>query len=137
MKRAIAFLLITVLCACATDPLEKKGFVRSMNKWVGRSVDALVTANGAPANVFLQDSGGRIFEYSMTGIWTDEEEDWLGSHMKRRSNGVIRQTPDTRGVRLGPLRQNVLGAARTCTVSFFVSADSIIERWDLDEDSCY
>jgi hypothetical protein len=133
MKRVIVFLIITMLCACATNPQKiSRGFAQDMDRWVGRSADALVGANGPPGNVFLLPSGGRIFEYLMTGIWTRAEESRLNIH---RAGNLI-PTPDTRGVRLGKPKKRVLGAARTCKVSFIVNADSIIENWEIDESSC-
>jgi hypothetical protein len=135
MKRVIVFLIITMLCACATNPKISRGFAQDMDRWVGRSADALVGANGPPGNVFLQPSGGRIYEYLMTGIWTQAEESRLSTH-KNASSGNLIPTPDTRGVRLGKPKKHVLNAARTCRVSFFVNADSIIEKWELEESSC-
>ena len=85
MNRNIIFLLITLLCGCtAYNAAEKESFIQSMNKWVGRSADDLVAANGAPSNIYQQDSGGSIFEYIRVLRLSESEAEILHNYASRR-----------------------------------------------------
>lgn len=140
MNRNILFLLIALICGCNTpNAAEKESFIQSMNKWVGRSSDDLVAANGAPSNIYLQVSGGRVFEYIRVLMLTETEAKMLDRYGSRRQLQNL-YVPDTRppsATSSTGLRKHVLGAGISCTLLFDVNASNIIESWSIDEGKCY
>ncbi|MGC2457512.1 MAG: hypothetical protein WA435_05925 [Gallionellaceae bacterium] len=141
MNRNIIFLLIALFLGCTTpNAAEKESFIQSMNKWVGRSADNLVAANGAPSNVYQQVSGGRVFEYIRVLMLTETETESLHYLNLRHQSQQHLYVPDTRvPSATGPsgLRKNVLGAGKTCKLLFDVNASNIIVGWSIDEGKCY
>lgn len=65
MKRVIAALLITMLCACSFLKLSENDAYRkgAYNKWVGRPLDELLVEYGEPINIYSLEKGTRTFEY--------------------------------------------------------------------------
>ena len=143
MNRITIILLIILISGCTTqNAAEKESFIQSMNKWVGRSADDLVAANGAPSNVYQQGSGGRVFEYIRLLILSETEAERLRHYLAMHQNQPTKflYVPDTRPpsatspTRLG---QNVLGAGKTCKLLFDISAGNIVESWSIGEGTCY
>ncbi len=110
-----------------------------MDKWIGRSADDLVATNGAPSEVYQQESGGRILEYIRVLRLQEDEAKGLDEYLRlhRQVQNRNLYVPDTRATRSGGLNQYVLGAGKTCKLLFNVSAGNIIDSWTIDEGTCY
>ena len=124
MKRVIVLLLAMMLCACV-EPPKKDSLSLLMDKWVGLSADDLVASNGTPTNVFMQDSGGRVFEYY---------KDKLAGGSKASSKVYIDPgfAPDMTGLRKrAPVRKG-----DGCRILFNVAGNNIIQSWSQEGDSC-
>jgi hypothetical protein len=140
MNRNIIFLLLALTCGCTEiNAKQKESFIQSMDKWIGRSADDLVATNGAPANVYPLNSGGRVFEYIRVLMLSESEADRLhryaSSHRKQHL-----YVPDTRRpseTRSSGLSKYVLGAGKSCKLLFEISAGNIVDGWNIDEGTCY
>lgn len=143
MNRAIIFLLIVLFCGCTTpNAAEKQSFVQSMNIWVGRTADSLVATNGAPANVYQQVSGGRIFEYIRVLMLNETEAEELhyylfGQHYPTPQHLYVPDTRPKSATSSTGTRTYVLGAGKTCKILFNISAGNIVTGWSIDEGACY
>ena len=129
MKRVIVLLLVTMLYACAG--LSKKDFLAQiMDKWVGRSADDLVVTNGPPSDVFMLDSGGRVFEYFKRQMVANDSKSGKYTAGKHYTDPAL--IPNTSG-----LRQRVRRSRDdACKILLNVAANSIIQSWSKEGDGC-
>ena len=119
MKFAVVVISIAMLCACGVmPPSEKKVLSSHADKWVGRTIDELIVANGEPTNVYPLGSGGRIFEYSKLETGQTQTRKHIKNYA-HKSRGVT--TSDS-----GP----------SCTIRFNISASDIIESWMTEGEGC-
>jgi hypothetical protein len=150
MKHAIVLLLIAALGACATltPPPQKSQFATLIDKWVGRSADELVAQSGPPEEVFMLDSGGRVYSYlkSQMAERNSETKADLTKRLNRQDydKEILRESdpwsvtpaypnlaPDTTGVRTRPIKRKIV-----CKLLFKVSATGVIESWAAEGDGC-
>jgi len=127
MKRTMMLMLVTLLCACAEAP-KIDPFAPLLNKWIGRSVDDLISINGAPPDVYQRDSGGRVFVYFM--------DQMAPNHKRPRGRRYTNEAliPDATGVRS---RTQVRSAKDdVCNVLFEVAANNLIQSWSKEGDGC-
>lgn len=138
MKRVTVFLLlIAVLCACNTPSPGMKAFTQNMDKFVGRSADDLLAANGIPTNVFMLDSGGRIFEYYKNkALVAQETKNPQALARQQARSGAIPDTRPPSRSRAEALQSYVLSTESSCKLQFTISADNIVERWSSEGDGC-
>ena len=147
MKRAMVLLLLTTLCACNNLPIINKlpiikdATSTPMDKWVGRPADDLVVAFGTPTDVFMLDSGGRIFEYfksKVTGVSSESAKRARGKHFVTTGYDLNGKPvgyfvgDDMTDLRKRPQRPK----DDACMVLFRVTASNIIESWSTEGDAC-
>ena len=112
-------IFIAMLCACsAMPPSEKKVLLNNADKWVGRTVDELIVANGEPTNVYSLESGGRIFEY----LKLETGQTQTRKHIKDYAH-------KSRGI-------TTLNSGQPCKILFNISASDIIEKWSVEGEGC-
>ena len=156
MKVAVMVILIVMLCACGTiPPSEKKVLSNKADKWVGRTVDELIVANGEPASVHPLESGGRIFEYFEDKV---DNQNWSRTHIKkyshkRRFEGelsditkplyrtdkpFVAPTPVAPPASLTPAKSTRTASdpTQSCRILFTISASDIIEEWSAEGEGC-
>ncbi len=167
MKRTIAVLLIMMLCACVTLPSgNNTPDRRTDSKWVGRSVDELLTENGEPSNIYTLEGGGRVLEYlklNMAKIGTQTSSPAAVSRKNiRPDEQIILPGGELGGPQLRPVEKKTSGqavipdgyivlsdgqaasrremrqknSAQYCTIRFNVSASDIVESWSIEGKNC-
>jgi hypothetical protein len=149
VKRVVVLLLIALLGACATAIAPQKSqFSILIDKWVGRSADELVTRNGPPEEVFMLDSGGRVYSYLKTQM-AERNAETKADLIKRLYNQdhekeMLRESdqwsgapaypnlaPDMTGIRSRPIKRK-----KVCKLLFKVSATGVIESWSGENSEC-
>ena len=119
MKVAVMVILIAMLYACGDmPPSEKEALSNSADKWVGRTVDELIIANGEPTSVHSLASGGRVFEYLK--LETDQTQ--TRKHIKDYAHKSRRITTSD--------------SSQFCKALFYISASDIVEKWSTEGKGC-
>ena len=132
MKQVIVVSLVTLLCACGVIklPENKTSNESTYNKWVGRSVDELIIANGEPSDISSIDGGGRVFEYSNIKNATTSTQ----------SSSTQPSLPGVNSSKAQRIRANrkklASDPSQDCKILFNVSASDIIESWSTEGANC-
>ena len=130
MKHVIVVLLITTLCACVTTPSENKASSKSVgNKWVGRTVDELIIANGEPSDIYKIEGGCRVFEYSNLKNAT------TGTQPSSTRPSLPVTDPRAQHIRANR-KNSASDQSQGCKILFNVSASDIVESWSTEGKNC-
>lgn len=134
MKRTIAGLLITMLCACgAMRPPQDKSANKSTdnkiadNQWVGHTIDELVVTIGEPSNIYMLEGGRRMFEYLQQNKTTTEAKSSLSAEAERARRVRAKRKE---------LASDQYPNCKMLKILFKVSASDIIEAWSTMGEEC-
>lgn len=152
VKRTVVLLLITVLCACVTP--QKSQFSMLIDKWVGRSADELAVRNGPPEEIFMLDSGGKIYSYlksQMAERNSETKADIVNPDRLYREDIAREDIRTSNPYTLAPplpilgpgtpyansdLRPKPVKRKNSCKLLFKISDANIIESWSADGAGC-
>ncbi|MBI3902234.1 MAG: hypothetical protein HY306_04730 [Nitrosomonadales bacterium] len=146
MKRLVASMFIAMLCACGTMPPPAPAPAQKNFEWTGRPADELVSKLGAPTNIFLLDSGGRVFEYISRVKTTIKARDPNTIAKRNKGDPSLFEPPPEPGI-YKPMEDERKSRFRkpdvykktifpTCRFVYNVTADNIIESWFVEGDNC-
>jgi hypothetical protein len=118
MKFFTLLLLGLLLGACTSlspENTASSNLKRELDKWVGHSIDDLVSEKGAPSEIFLLEAGGRVYEYA--------------------EKAIVKSVPLAGNVtEQAGLRHKSQALKIPCEVQFIISATNVVERWMTEGD---
>ncbi len=129
LRLALISALALMLTGCGAIQARKERYAAEQNKWVGRSVDDLVSAKGVPTGTFSLSNGGKIIEYAKS----ESKTSGGGSHTVYKSvyqNGQWVQVPQQQANPISTYTAN-------CKTIFKASKVNIIESVTLEGNDCY
>jgi len=110
LKRVAIIFMTALICSCAslTPEMNPTSSMKpTLDNWVGRPFDELVSAKGAPLETYILEAGGKVYEYPQKVFFKID-----AARLKNPNQKV--KVP--------------------CEIQFIVSSGNIIERWTTEGD---
>jgi len=128
-------MLIGVFCAlfvlgCASTQQRKSDFTVSMDSWVGKSADDLVSEKGPPTGNFQLSTGQRILEYLDKDTVSGSTSGFSASTGAVSGSGSWFFMPQL-------MFSPESATTRSCKVLFTITAKNIIESWKYEGNNCF
>ena len=126
--------LVSALSGCVSMEERRQAFNRSLDSWVGRHTDELITAKGPPTNSATLTNGGRVLEYSRSAIVTS------GGGPYTTFTPVYVRNAQGGGTFVSVPVQTftpVTSAEMFCKILVRASPSNRIESWSAEGNACY